>query len=327
MTARRPAPRPRNCQGPGGAPLALYAGKELGRGSFWTVFRIGPAPVTARPLQALLACLLASLMGQPASGQQGPAAAAAPLPRVEAPRWPAQLRKRNARYAVLDRVEDRAGDEREAVWARASLSRVTDRCGDREEVRRERAFRNGHFGTIHAHVARAVDRHGDRVQLALAAATRARQHAALARVRYPRASAEQQVRYGVRFDDEVELAEYKENYLQYGPAAEQVEIANQEDDPLARDYIAEREDDRDATEAEHQADREGGLLEDREAGAERDERNLGRGDGEDDEAERHDDLDDDLDLERLEEADDGEVERGLEDETERTLQTEEASSL
>lgn len=307
--------------------------------------------VSSRKVRGWAALLAtASLVGgiAPAAwAQQAPASgaveeSATPLPRPRESggleRWPKALRARNARYAVLDRVTDEAGDAHEALEAQAEVARVDDPAGDREEARRALAYQRGHFGTVYAQLARDVDRAGDRVQMALAASTCARRYAALARIRFPRASTEQRVRYGVEFEDEVELAEYKEQYLQFGPGTERVGIASGEGDPAGREYIEQRKDFRADTQGDLQDDRDADLQEARDA-----DRGFDRSETREDDAEEHlddvqaDGLEQDLeraedaleseldqDLERLDEATDRDVERELEADTERTLQAEEA---
>lgn len=108
-----------------------------------------------------------------------------PAPADEATqRWPDSIQHRNARYADLRRMDDRAGDVHERVLLDAELVRVDDPVGDREE-----AFRSDAENAVppkavaHAVIARDRGEHDDHADRLMASRTDHRQFAEVRRFR------------------------------------------------------------------------------------------------------------------------------------------------
>src|SRR5690606_34221889 len=93
--------------------------------------------------------------------------------------------RRNARYAVLTRVDDPEAEARETLLAHAVTTRETDPASEVEELRRFVAARRGHWATVEAELTRTLDPAGEREEQILARRTVARAHAQFARVRFP----------------------------------------------------------------------------------------------------------------------------------------------
>ncbi len=136
---------------------------------------------------AALAVLLGAgqaLAGDPPVLPCPPGAEASAETGEEGARWPAALKKRNARYAALTRVDDPEGDLHERLIAHMDLVRVHDRIGDLEELRRKRAA--GHVPpqvVVHARTTRDQDLDGDEGEVILAATTNERRYAETRRFR------------------------------------------------------------------------------------------------------------------------------------------------
>lgn len=176
------------------------------------------------PISALLAGLtLASpAWADPPGPAAGPRPTASPDLASEGPSWPEALKKRNARYARLDRALDAAGDEHERVLAEAHLVRWQDRRADHEEeVRYVAGLKVPPRASRHAAFARSPDRPSDEHQAMLATLGLSRRHADFRRLRD-------------LTGDMGELARWNRDLIKYG-------------DPRldgARVHLAEREEDR-----------------------------------------------------------------------------------
>ncbi len=285
------------------------------------------------PLGALLTALSAS-----AAYADGPGAgpAAGPARIASRAEWPEQLAHRNARYAVLDRVDDPVGDAREAFLASAHVRRIDDPIGDREEERRFLAARRGHWASVYARVSRAVDRAGDAVQAVLATRTLARKDAQFARIRFPRLA---DPKGDQVFEDQVELAKYQQDRVRFGQLGERVGFAEQREDPEGRFNREERDERRksaslDRTTEGHRADdaEEARLLREDREDAGREARLDASIDELDERSEAREEARDETKLERLEESGERASERGEErelDSTEEraTIQSEEGGGL
>lgn len=161
-------------------------------------------------------------------------------PRAQAPaaegeqgaRWPAALKKRNARYASLTRVDDPQGDLHERLIAHMDLARVDDRVGDLEELRRKRA--DGHIPprlVAHAHVTRDQDLGGDEDEVILAATTNERRYAETRRFRD-------------LGGDREELYVHRRDLQRRLPLSQRDDViwhAKVEEDPVRRDYFDTRD--------------------------------------------------------------------------------------
>lgn len=127
-------------------------------------------------------------------------------------RWHKNLRHRNARYAILDRVADFVGDAREGLLASAQLTRIDDRLGDLEEARRFRAGQKGHMVRF-AMVKRDTDRASDLREARLSRMSLTRRHADFRR------------RGIIKKDLVQEIALYKRGVLAYGVPGRKIALA------------------------------------------------------------------------------------------------------
>lgn len=144
--------------------------------------------------------------------------------------WPEAIKHRNARYAVRERVQDEAGDAREAVLRDLVLARSQDRLGDVEETRRAKALREVPPKAIaYAATDRAVDPRGDAEQAFVAKLpSKERRHAELRRFRD-------------FAGDQQELALFRINLIRFGPLrGEGVWQADRDRDREAEHFFNQR---------------------------------------------------------------------------------------
>lgn len=204
--------------------VTVLPGRRPGRaGRVWVGF--------ALPLLVVLA--------GPASADESPVATPAPRVAPRAPAWPEALAQRNARYAVLTRVDDPEGEAHEALLAHAVTTRETDPASDLEELRRFVAAQRGHWATVEAKLARTLDLEGEREEQILARRTLARAHAQFARVRFPMVRDENGL---LVHEAELELRRYERDSLRLDREGERLSVfATQNPDPAAERFSVMRE--------------------------------------------------------------------------------------
>lgn len=211
-----------------------------------------------RAAVALASPLLALVLAGPAAADESPAAPPAPAPEA-APRpevapaarvappaatWPEALSRRNARYAVLTRVDDPESEAREALLAHAVTTRETDPASELEELRRFVAAQRGHWATVEAELVRTLDLEGERDEAVLARRSLARAHAQFARVRFPRVPDENGL---LVHEAELELRIYERESLRLDRRGERLGVfATQHPDPGAERFHLTRLDHRQA---------------------------------------------------------------------------------
>lgn len=246
-----------------------------------------------------------------AKGAQGEAPKASPptASRGRSP-WPAAIKHRNARYAVLGRSVDEAGDDHEAFVLQYELKRRADGLGDLEETRIHAAFLKGRRGTLHVHVLRDMDRFGDTHQSDLAKLHLSRRFADFRRLR--------------DFSgDKVELAAWQRDRLRWGDLgpkrigtqAERLYHADQTGDDSKRRHSENKLDQRETGQQEDEAKRD----------EKREERQFERS-LQDSRAERQTERDEERDEEQLDDEAEEALEDGEERDEERELEREEEAA-
>lgn len=204
------------------------------------------------------------VLGCTALGAQAQEGASAP--------WPENLKRRNARYAVCERVDDEAGDRTERVLRDLVLHRVTDPLGDREELRRLVASKKVPPRlTAAADVTRCLDPADDREQAFVARLPRKeRRHAETRRFRDLAGDQQELLAYqrglilygplrgdGPMFADEQRDARVEAYFDDRGDVIRRDtgrELENEEDPQRRDEDRAERQDDRDLTEKRAERD-------------------------------------------------------------------------
>lgn len=235
--------------------------------------------------------------------------------------WPENLKHRNARYAVRERVSDEAGDRTERVLRDLVLHRVTDPLGDREELRRLVASKKVPPRlTAQADVTRCLDPADDREQAFVARLPRKeRRHAETRRFRDLAGDQQELLAYqrglilygplrgdGPMFADEQRDARVEAYFDDRGDVIRRDtgrELENEEDPQRRDEDRAERQDDRDLTERRDPSERAAERSErDAELTAERDAER----------AEKDEEKDADKDAEKADEKAERDVERDIE---------------
>lgn len=170
------------------------------------------------PLRTIISSALLVLLLSSAAGAQD----------SDGPRWPDALKKRNARYALLGRVDDARGDHHENDLLITPTRRVGDRLGDREEAFRDRmAAKSPPRASQHAVVRRVVDDPGDEREVLITRRPNASRHAETRRFRD-------------FAGDEVELAKWRNDKLT-APGPDDMYGIGKTGDSRNRDYFDQRE--------------------------------------------------------------------------------------